>query len=237
MGLNSQIEWCDASWNPTTGCDKVSQGCKFCYAEPLALRLQAAGVKRYRNGFELTLHPDALTLPLRWKSPKRVFVNSMSDLLHSGVPVSFIQDVVAVMRTAHWHWFQVLTKRADRLAELRDVVAWPANAIVGVSVEDAANKARIDALRRVPASRFLSIEPLLGPLGDLNLEGISWIIVGGESGPHSRPMKEPWVQDILRQCREQTVPFFFKQWGGVHKKAAGRSLNGRTYDELPVLPV
>ena len=231
----SAIEWTDATWNPVTGCSKISPGCTHCYAERMALRLQAMGQPNYRNGFALTLHPQALEMPLRWKRPQVVFVNSMSDLFHDGVPESFIQAAFHTMEQAHWHHFQVLTKRSARLAEMAHRLSWPRNVWMGVSVEDADHAFRIDHLRHTGAHiRFLSLEPLLGPLPGLDLRDIQWVIVGGESGPRARPMKEEWVIDIRDQCRRARVPFFFKQWGGVHKKKAGRLLQGRVWDDLPI---
>lgn len=234
MADRSHIEWTGATWNPVTGCTKISPGCKHCYAERLALRLQAMGQPNYANGFRVTLHEKALEKPLHWKKPRAVFVNSMSDLFHKDVPLAFIQRVFAVMRQAHWHVFQVLTKRAERLAELAPKLEWPPNVWMGVSVETQQYTYRIDLLRTVPAAvRFLSLEPLLGPLPNLNLEGIHWVIVGGESGPGARPMRPEWVTEIRDQCLAASVPFFFKQWGGVNKKRAGRLLEGRTWDEMP----
>ncbi len=234
MALQSSIEWTDNTWNPVTGCNKVSQGCKHCYAERMAKRLQAMGVERYRNGFEVTLHPDLLDLPKRWKQPRVVFVNSMSDLFHEKVPEDFIQAVFATMRECPQHTFQVLTKRSQRLSDLSGVLDWPENVWAGVSVENADVIRRIDHLRNVPSAvRFLSCEPLLGPLDSLVLTGIHWVIVGGESGPGARMMKREWVLSILRQCEMAQVPFFFKQWGGVNKRRTGRELFGRTYDEMP----
>ena len=237
MGDKSAIEWTDATWNPITGCTKVSPGCKFCYAERLAARLQAMGNPRYRNGFAVTLHPDQLTLPLRWSQPRRIFVNSMSDLYHEDVPDQFIQDVFDTMVRAQWHTFQVLTKRAERLAKLAPRLPWPPNVWQGVSIENDSYTWRIDHLRKVPAAvRFLSIEPLLGPVPNLPLEGIHWVIVGGESGPQYRPIDAAWVRDIRRQCKASRVPFFFKQWGGPTAKSRGRLLDGRTWDEAPRAP-
>jgi len=235
MGLKSAIEWTESTWNPVTGCTKVSPGCKHCYAERMAERLQAMGQENYRNGFALTLQPQMLDLPLRWKTPQTIFVNSMSDLVHESVPLDYIQRVFDVMRRAHWHRFQVLTKRADRLAELSPHLPWEPNIWMGVSVESDRYRGRIDALRRTGAlTRFLSLEPLLGPLSDLDLRGIHWVIVGGESGPGARPMDPAWAKDLRDQCRRSKVPFFFKQWGGTNKKRAGRVLDGRTWDEMPV---
>jgi protein gp37 len=230
----SSIEWTEATWNPVTGCTKVSPGCKHCYAERMAGRLRAMGLRSYRNGFALTLQPQALEAPLRWRRPRAIFVNSMSDLLHRGVPTAYIEAVFDVMRRAHWHRFQVLTKRSERLVRLGRRLDWPANVWMGVSVESERYRFRIDHLRETPARvRFLSLEPLLGPLPDLDLAGIGWAIVGGESGPGARPMQRAWVTDVRDQCRRAGVPFFFKQWGGVHKKRAGRLLDGVTWDELP----
>ncbi len=192
------------------------------------------GQHKYRNGFKLTTHPDTLELPLRWKTPQRIFVNSMSDLFHDQVPVDYIQRAFSTMRRAHWHQFQVLTKRSGRLLGLDEQIDWPPNVWMGVSVESAAYKSRIDHLSRTSAAvKFLSLEPLIGDLGDLALEKIDWVIVGGESGPGARPMEKAWVDGICRQCIASHVPFFFKQWGGVHKKRAGRKLDDRTYDEMP----
>ncbi len=234
MADKSAIEWTEATWNPTTGCTKISLGCKNCYAERLALRLQAMGNPKYANGFRLTLHEDALDIPLRWKKPRLIFVNSMSDLFHEDIPPDFIRRVFETMQKAHWHIFQVLTKRAERLAELAPQLPWPPNVWMGVTVEEQRYTYRIDLLRTVPAAvRFLSLEPLLGPLPNLNLKGIHWVIVGGESGPGARPMRPEWATDIRDQCLAADVPFFFKQWGGVHKKRAGRLLEGRTWEQMP----
>lgn len=236
MGDNSSIEWTEATWNPVTGCDKISPGCKFCYAERLSVRLKAMGQKNYVNGFDLTLHESAIGIPLTWRKPRTIFVNSMSDLFHKDVPQDFVLRVFETMRKADWHQYQVLTKRADRLLELDSVLPWAAHIWQGVSVESDDYTFRIDLLRKTHARiRFLSLEPLLGPLPKLNLRGIHWVIVGGESGPGARPMKEAWVTDIRDQCRKAKVPFFFKQWGGVNKKKAGRELDGRTWDEMPTL--
>jgi protein gp37 len=234
MSDRSAIEWTEATWNPVTGCTKISPGCKLCYAERLAKRLQAMGQPNYAHGFELTLHEHALTLPLRWKKPQRVFVNSMSDLFHADVPLAFIQQVFAVMRQARWHRFQILTKRSERLRELDPHLEWAPNIWMGVSVENEEYTFRIDDLRATRAPlKFLSLEPLLGPLPALCLDGIDWAIVGGESGPGARPMAEEWVLDIRNQCERNGVCFFFKQWGGVNKKKTGRLLEGRTWDEIP----
>ena len=234
MGLGSGIEWTESTWNPVTGCDKISPGCKYCYAERMAERLQAMGQPNYQRGFELTLQPRMLELPLHWRKPQTIFVNSMSDLFHDEVPLPYIQQVFDVMRRAHWHRFQVLTKRADRLAAVSADLTWSPNIWMGVSVESTTYVGRIDRLRTTGAAvKFLSLEPLLGPLPGLDLRAIDWAIVGGESGPHARPMDEAWVVDLREQCRLAGVPFFFKQWGGKNKKKAGRLLEGRTWDQMP----
>lgn len=237
MSENSSIEWTEATWNPVTGCTKISAGCKFCYAERMSRRLEAMGQSNYANGFRLTLQPHMLQRPLQWKRPQMIFVNSMSDLFHHDVPLEYVQRVFTIMTQAHWHTFQVLTKRADRLEELSPKLDWPPNVWMGVSVENSEHVYRIDHLRRAGArTRFLSLEPLIGPVGTLDLQKIHWVIAGGESGPGARPMKKTWVLEILRQCRRASVPFFFKQWGGVNKKRTGRLLNNRTWDEMPVSP-
>lgn len=234
MGVGSSIEWTEATWNPLTGCDKISPGCKHCYAERMATRLEAMGQPNYANGFELTLHEHMLEVPLHWRKPRTIFVNSMSDLFHHKVPEAYIQRVFDVMRRAHWHRFQMLTKRAERLHELSGALPWPDNVWMGVSVESAKYASRIEHLRSTPAKlRFLSLEPLLGPLPQLDLTGIHWVIVGGESGPGARPMEADWARDLRDQCVAARVPFFFKQWGGVNKKKTGRALDGRTWDEMP----
>lgn len=230
----SKIEWTESTWNPLTGCTKVSQGCKNCYAERMAHRLQAMGLEKYRNGFKLTLHPEVLEDPLLWDKPQMIFVNSMSDLFHKDVPLDFIRQIFNVMTRAHWHTFQILTKRAERLLELDPLIAWPPNVWMGVSVENVDCINRIGFLLKTHAAvKFLSCEPLLGPLPSLPLEGIDWVIVGGESGPKARPMDPAWVRDIRDQCQVARVSFFFKQWGGTRKKKTGRSLDGRTWDDLP----
>ena len=235
MANISRIEWTEATWNPVTGCTKISPGCKFCYAERLSERLHAMGVENYRDGFKVTLHEHMLGRPLEWKKPRLIFVNSMSDLFHEDVPLVFIQKVFGIMRSAYWHTFQVLTKRAERLAELSPLIDWPANVWQGVSVENEKYAHRIDLLRSTGAVvKFLSLEPLLGPLNQLDLSGIDWVIVGGESGPKARPMRKEWATGIRDQCQAQDVPFFFKQWGGKNKKQAGRELDGRTYDAMPL---
>ena len=234
MALGSGIEWTESPWNPVTGCTKVSPGCKHCYAERMAKRLQAMGQPNYRDGFRLTLQPQMLELPLTWRKPQTIFVNSMSDLFHVDVPLDYVQRVFDVMRRAHWHRFQILTKRSARLAELAQHLDWAPNVWMGVSVETATYFSRIDDLRTAPAAvRFLSLEPLLGPLPRMDLGRIGWVIAGGESGPRARPMDSSWVVDIRDQCRRARVPFFFKQWGGANKKKAGRLLDGRTWSEMP----
>jgi len=236
MATKSAIEWTESTWNPVTGCTKVSLGCAHCYAMRMALRLQAMGQANYVKGFQVTVHEHALNLPLQWKSPQIIFVNSMSDLFHEDVPFSFIRQVFTVMEAASWHRFQILTKRSERMAELANMLPWPKNVWMGVTVESDAFLYRIDHLRSVDAAvRFLSLEPLLDPVQDMDLTGIDWVIVGGESGPGARPMKAEWVRDVLEQCRDADVPFFFKQWGGTNKKKAGRLLDGRIYDEMPSL--
>jgi protein gp37 len=238
MATNSDIEWTDATWNPVTGCTKISPGCKHCYAERLAERLKAMGQANYRNGFEVTLQPQMLDLPLRWKSPKRIFVNSMSDLFHDDVPTSYIKDVFSIMGRAHWHQYQVLTKRSERILDLSAELNWGPQIWMGVSVESEKYVHRIDDLRKCAAHvKFLSLEPLLGPLRKLNLKRIDWAIVGGESGPGARPVDPAWVTDLRDQCQKASVPFFFKQWGGVQKKRTGRTLDGRTWDEMPQIEV
>jgi len=245
MGDRSSIEWTEATWNPTTGCDRVSRGCDNCYAMTLAKRLKAMGQPRYQRdgdprtsgpGFAVTCHPEALALPLSWRRPRLVFVNSMSDLFHAQVPVAFVRQVFDVMAATPQHTYQVLTKRARRLRRLASDLPWPPNVWMGVSVEDADVLERVDDLRTVPAAvRFLSCEPLLGPLRELSLEGIHWVIAGGESGGNARPMEKAWVEDVRDQCATAGVPFFFKQWGGRTPKAGGRYLNGRTWDDMPAV--
>jgi len=234
----SSIEWTESTWNPLTGCAKISPGCKFCYAERMAKRLQSMGQPRYAAGFKLTLHEDILGLPLSWRKPQLVFANSMSDLFHKHVPTSFIHAAFDVMRLASWHQFQLLTKRSRRLLDMSPTINWPDNVWMGVSVERKDYVFRIDDLRETNAAiKFVSFEPLLGPLPRLDLRGIDWVIVGGESGPGARPMQEDWVLEIKVQCQGAHVPFFFKQWGGFNKKKAGRMLEGRTWDELPKVPL
>ena len=234
MAMRSAIEWTGFTWNPVTGCTKVSPGCKNCYAERMARRLQAMGQPNYVHGFELSLHQHVVELPLRWKTPQMVFVNSMSDLFHEKVPTDFILQIFGIMEKAHWHIFQVLTKRSARMLELDSQLPWKQNIWMGVSVENDDYAYRIDHLRKTSAHlKFLSLEPFLGPLQKLNLKGLDWMVVGGESGPGARRMEEEWVVDIRDQCRDASVPFFFKQWGGVNKKKTGRTLEGRTWDEMP----
>jgi protein gp37 len=241
MSQTSSIEWTDATWNPVRGCTKISPGCKHCYAKTFAERFRGVPGHPYEQGFDLRLVPDKLPEPLRWKQSRRIFVNSMSDLFHPDVPDDFIVSVAQVMMKGSWHQYQVLTKRAERLRTLlRTKLKFATTSMHvwwGVSVEDKKHGVpRIEELKSTPAAvKFLSIEPLLENLGALDLDGINWVIVGGESGPGARKMEESWVQDLLAQCRTQHVRFFFKQWGGINKKAAGRVLNSRTYDELPIL--
>ena len=228
MAERSHIEWTEATWNPVTGCTKVSAGCKNCYAERLAFRLQAMGNPRYRNGFSVTLHEDVIELPKRWREPRLIFVNSMSDLFHEQVPIEFIQRVFATMRVCAQHTFQILTKRSGRLKTVASKIDWP------VSVEDSRVLFRVDDLRKVRAAvRFLSCEPLIGSLAGIDLTDIHWVIVGGESGWGARPIKIEWIREIFRACRKRDIPFFFKQWGGVRKHVTGRKLNGKTYDDMP----
>jgi len=231
---STSIEWTDVTWNPVTGCTKVSAGCRNCYAERMARRLQAMGQPRYRDGFRVAMHREVISAPSRWRRPRMVFVNSMSDLFHEAVPEEFIAEVFATMAAYPQHVFQVLTKRSERLAAVAAALPWPENVWMGVTVEDRGAVRRIADLQQVPARiRFLSCEPLLGPLGAFPLRGIHWVIAGGESGPGARPMAPEWVEAILTRCRAHDVPFFLKQWGGVHKKRNGRLLHGRTYDEFP----
>jgi len=230
----SKIEWTETTWNPVTGCTKVSPGCKNCYAERMTKRLKAMGQANYVNDFELTCHPHMLQKPLEWKKGKMIFVNSMSDLFHKDVPVSFIQSVFETMTTASHHQFQVLTKRSERLCEMNDEIDWRDNIWMGVSVENADYLYRVDHLRKTNAAiKFLSLEPLLGSLPNMDLSGIDWVIVGGESGPGARPIQEEWVEDIKSQCVILGVPFFFKQWGGTNKKKNGRLLKGELWSQMP----
>ncbi len=235
MAIKSKIEWTESTWNPVTGCNKISPGCKFCYAERLAKRLKFMGSERYENGFKLTLHRDVVDYPLKWKTPRTIFVNSMSDLFHKDIPFEFIKSVFETMNNAHWHTFQILTKRSDILAEYSKDLLWTPNIWMGVSVESQKYVYRIDDLRKVPSSvRFLSVEPLISKIDKINLRGIDWVIVGGESGPSSRPIEKEWITTIRDKCVRMDVPFFFKQWGGVNKKRSGRTLDGRTWDEMPL---
>ncbi|WBC02661.1 phage Gp37/Gp68 family protein [Micromonospora sp. WMMA1976] len=246
MADKSSIEWTEATWNPTTGCDRISRGCDHCYALTLAKRLKAMGSPKYQTdgdprtsgpGFGVATHPAELALPLRWREPRIVFVNSMSDLFHARVPFDFVEQVFEVMAATPQHTYQVLTKRASRLAKLAPRLTWPSNVWMGVSVEDASEVDRTDHLRTVPAAvRFISAEPLLGPVAPLDLTGIHWLIAGGESGVGARPVDPAWVRDLRDQCQADEVAFFFKQWGGRTPKAGGRHLDGATWDEMPQLP-
>ena len=234
MATRSTIEWTEVTWNPVTGCTKISHGCKFCYAERLAMRLRAMGMQKYRDGFSVALHESALAEPLNWRQPRLVFVNSMSDLFHRSVPSDFIEAVFEVMNRAPQHTFQVLTKRPGRAAVLGRRLRWTPNIWMGTSIESNRWIGRLTHLRKIGAqTRFLSLEPLLGPLPDLDLHGVDWVIVGGESGPRARPMEADWVREIRDNCVGNNVPFFFKQWGGVFKKRTGRTLDDRTWDQMP----
>ena len=235
MATLSSIEWTETTWNPLTGCNKISPGCKNCYAEKLSYRLHRMGVSKYKNNFKLTLHENALMDPLKWKKPRVVFVNSMSDLFNKEVPISFIKKVFQTMNQCPQHQFQILTKRAERLEQISSQLQWTDNIWMGVSVENENYKSRIKNLIKTKAKiKFLSLEPLLGPLSRLSLKGIDWVIVGGESGPKARPMDHRWVIQIRDQCIKKEVPFFFKQWGGVRKHKTGRLLDGRTWDDMPI---
>jgi len=230
----TKIEWTESTWNPITGCKKISPGCKHCYAERMSQRLKAMGQPNYANGFELTLHEHALELPLTWKTPRIIFVNSMSDLFHKNVPIECILKIFDVMNRANWHTYQILTKRSSRLRGLGREIPWADHIWMGVSVESDAYLNRIEDLQQSSAKvKFLSLEPLLGPISSLTLDGIDWVIVGGESGPKARPMDSSWVAEIRDQCLKSNVPFFFKQWGGVNKKKAGRILDGKTWSQMP----
>jgi protein gp37 len=236
MGSDSKIEWTEATWNPVTGCSKISAGCQNCYAERMAKRLRAMGQPNYRDGFKVTVHEETLALPLSWKKPRLIFVNSMSDLFHKEVPLPFILKVFDIMHKANWHHYQVLTKRSERLLELDPKLKWAPHIWMGVTVEDDVNKRRIRDLQETHAHvKFISLEPLIAPMNNLPLEGIGWAIVGGESGPGARPMEPAWVLSIRDQCAHAQVPFFFKQWGGVNKKKTGHLLEGQTYDAMPQL--
>jgi protein gp37 len=231
----SSIEWTEMTWNPTTGCTKISAGCKYCYAEVMANRLQAMGLEKYKDGFKIAMHENALNIPYSWKGSRIVFVNSMSDLFHPQIPTEFILRVFEVMNNTPQHTYQVLTKRAERLYELNSRLTWTPNIWMGVSVENDKVTDRIDFLRETDAKiKFLSCEPLIGPLHGLDLSNIDWAIVGGESGKKARPIQESWVWDIMQQCRDAEVAFFFKQWGGRNKKKSGRLLGGNVYAEMPV---
>jgi len=235
MAANSKIEWTECTWNPVTGCTKISAGCRNCHAERMARRLQAMGQPNYRNGFRVTLHPHMLELPLRWKQPRTIFVNLMSDLFHKDVPFDFIARVFDVMCRAPQHRFQILTKRAERLEALSARLSWPDNVWVGVTVENSECAFRIQHLRQTDAAiKFISFEPLLGPISDISLEGIDWVIVGGESGPGARPMRREWGTNVRDRCLAARIPFFFKQWGGVNKKRNGRSLENKTWSQTPL---
>ena len=231
----TKIEWTESSWNPVTGCSKVSLGCKNCYAERMAKRLQAMGQPNYKNGFKVTCHPNVLEYPLKWKKPRMIFVNSMSDIFHEDIPLDFVKSIFETMNKAYWHTFQILAKRSIRMLELSDKLNWTPNIWTGVTVESYRYKYRIEHLKQIPANiKFLSLEPLIEPIGELNLNGINWVIVGGESGIGARPIKKEWVLNLKTQCDKQNVPFFFKQWGGVNKKKTGRLLEGKIYDQMPV---
>jgi protein gp37 len=234
MAWDSKIEWTQSTWNPVTGCTKISAGCKNCYAERMAFRLQAAGNSNYPNGFRLTTHPHALNIPLQWSRPRLIFVNSMSDLFHKDVPFDFIIKIFSVMCEASRHRFQILTKRSERMLKVNDFLPWTENIFMGVTVETADYAFRIEHLRQTAAAiKFISFEPLLGPIGKIDLGGIDWVIVGGESGPGARPMNKQWVIDIRDRCIDANIPFFFKQWGGVNKKKNGRTLEGQIWNQMP----
>lgn len=230
----TKIEWTEATWNPVTGCTKTSPGCANCYAERMTRRLKAMGQTNYRNGFKVTLHPQMLDCPLSWRKPRMIFVNSMSDLFHESVPVSFIKKVFKVMEEANWHTFQVLTKRAERLFDVSHELSWPGNVWMGVTIEDKNHLYRMDCLRSTNAKvKFISFEPLLNSIGKVGLRGIDWVIVGGESGPGARPMKPEWARELRDQCVKAKVPFFFKQWGGFNKKKTGKILDGKIWMRMP----
>ena len=235
---STKIEWTERTWNPITGCTKISSGCKFCYAEVMSRRLKAMGLKKYKNGFELTIHPEVLNEPYTWKKGKMIFVNSMSDLFHKDLPIEYIQKVFKVIKENPQHVFQVLTKRADLLKHYDSIgwLEWPTNLWMGVTVENEDVVGRIEDLRNTGAMvKFLSCEPLISSLSAMNLKGIDWVIVGGESGRAPRPMAEEWVIDIKKQCQKAKVAFYFKQWGGRNKKKAGKMLEGKVYNEMPVI--
>ena len=236
MSQKSKIEWTESTWNPISGCTKISRGCDNCYAEKMAFRLQAMGTKGYENGFEVTLHPESLEKPLKLKKPQMIFVNSMSDIFHDKVPDAFIFEIFKVMNKASWHTFQVLTKRPKRLEKLNYKVHWSDNIWMGVTVESNDYVQRVDVLRQNCSAKvkFLSVEPLIDSVDRIDYTGIDWVIVGGESGSGARIMKKEWVVDVQQKCEKKRIPFFFKQWGGVNKKANGRKLDGKVYDELPI---
>ncbi len=237
MADNSRIEWTEATWNPVTGCSKVSPGCAHCYAETFAERWRGLPGHPYQQGFDLRLWPERLEVPLRWRRPRTIFVNSMSDLFHEEIPAEYVAEIFDVMERADWHVFQILTKRPERLEALADDLPWPPNVWMGVSIENRRFVQRADYLRRTPAqTKFISAEPLLGPLEGLDLSGIDWLIAGGESGPRHRPMDVEWARDLRDRCVEENVAFFFKQWGGIRSKSGGRMLDGRVWDELPTTP-
>jgi len=234
MAFDSSIEWTEATWNPVTGCSKISAGCANCYAERMARRLKAIGLPNYSRGFEVTLHEELLNMPLKWRKPKKIFVNSMSDLFHEEIPDDFIARVFDIMNRASWHQFQILTKRSGRLSQMSPILPWADNIWMGVTVEDQKCAFRINHLRETSAAiKFLSMEPLLGSIPGLDLTGIDWVIVGGESGPRARPLNSEWVMDIKAKCQKSNIPFFFKQWGGTNKKKRGRLLEGRMWDQMP----
>lgn len=236
MSFESKIEWTNATWNPVTGCSFISEGCRNCYAKRMAMRLQAMGVLRYKSGFDVCVHDDLIGVPLKWKKPRFIFVNSMGDIFHKSVPTEFIERIFFTIKQAPWHTFQILTKRADRLESLSLKLQWPQNLWMGVTVESQEHISRIEKLRSVPASiRFISFEPLLSPIESPNLGSIDWVIVGGESGPYSRPMSVDWARMIRDVCLENSIPFFFKQWGGVRKKEHGRILDRKTWTQFPTL--
>ena len=237
MGDKTGIQWTDATWNPSTGCSKVSPGCKNCYAERLASRLKKMGNTKYKNGFEFTPHYDAIDLPLKWRRPRKIFVNSMSDLFHESMPDEFLGRCFDTMEKANWHVYQILTKRPGRMLEFSENYGEvPDHVWLGTSVELAMYKSRIEILKEIPVKvRFISFEPLLGPIGEVDLRGISWAIVGGESGPNHRPIEREWVREIKRTCRKQDVAFFFKQWGGLTPKSGGRVLDGKEWNEYPII--
>jgi len=237
MSDRSAIEWTEATWNPVTGCDEVSPGCAHCYAKTFAERFRGVPGHPYEQGFDLRVWPERLEQPLKWKRPRVIFVNSMSDVFHERIPDDYVREIFAVMEAADWHTFQVLTKRHERMAELAPTLPWPRNVWMGVSIENRRFVHRANYLREVDAAvRFISAEPLLGPLEGLDLEDIHWLIAGGESGPRHRPMRIEWVRELRDRSLEEDLAFFFKQWGGRHPKSGGRVLDGRTWDEIPEVP-